>query len=283
MTGRSDSAPPPADASQLDPDLLDRRRVPLPVVNEWELPIRPMSIAGLEGRMEARILSRDRSGPVTRLARIPAGFGSGAAGAFTADLELFVVKGALVLGGAEVGENDYAAARAGQVISGLRAAADSLALVMTAAPLRFDSSAGGGLSAPLLGRAGTYRWEEDGDMPGWFAAPLAEGLSGRVWLSGWRGWDNGGGRWRICGSPEEMFVLDGSLILTEIPLPDSPDSGAAAPPDPARAETRRLSSGSYSFRMPGQFHAGPGSGAVSALAFHRSLGPDRGRWSQLPV
>ena len=286
-TRRPDYSPPPAGAPaaapKLDPDLLDRRRAPLPVVNERELPIRPMGIAGLEGRMEARILSRDRSGPVTRLARIPSGFGSGAAGAFTADLELFVVKGGLVLGGGEVGENDYAAARAGQVISGLRAVADTLALVMTSAPVRYDSSVGGGLSAPLLGRAGAYRWEEDENMPGWFVMPLAEGLSGRVWLSGWKEWGNGGGRWRSCGSPEEMFVLDGSLLLTEIPFPDSPDSGAAAPPDPARAETRRLGSGSYSFRMPRQFHAGPGSGAAAALAFHRSLGPDRGGWSNLPV
>ncbi len=278
---RPESAPPsggaPALSPKLDPDLHDRRRVPLPVVDERELPIRTMRITGLEGRMEARILSRDRSGPVTRLARIPSGFGSGAAGAFTADLELFVVKGALALGGAEVGENDYAAVRAGQVISGLRASADSLALVMTAAPVRFDLSAGGGLSAPLLGRAGTFRWEEDPDMPGWFVMPLAEGLCGRVWLSGWKGWGNGGGRWRICESPEEMFVLDGSLLFAEIPFPDS-----APPFDPSLAETRRLGSGSYVYRLPGQPHAGPGSGAESALAFHRSLGPGRGRWSALP-
>lgn len=247
------------------------------MVDERELPIRTMRIAGLEGRMEARILSRDRSGPVTRLARIPSGFGSGAAGAFTADLELFVVKGALALGGAEVGENDYAAVRAGQVISGLRASADSLALVMTAAPVRFDLSAGGGLSAPLLGRAGTFRWEEYGDMSGWFVMPLAEGLCGRVWLSGWKGWGNGGGRWRICESPEEMFVLDGSLLFAEIPFPES-----APLFDPSLAETRRLGSGSYVYRLPGQPHAGPGSGAESALAFHRSLGPGRGRWSPVP-
>lgn len=283
---RPEPAPPPGGvpvpSPQSDPDLHDRRRVSLPVANERELPIRPMRIAGLEGRMEARILSRDRSGPVTRLARIPSGFGSGAAGAFTADLELFVVKGALALGGAEVGENDYAAVRAGQVISGLRASADSLALVMTSAPVRFDGSAGGGLSAPLLGRAGTFRWEEDADMPGWFVMPLAEGLSGRVWLSGWKGWGNGGGRWRICDSPEEMLVLDGSLIFSEIPFPES--EPPAPPPsfDPSRAETRRLSSGSYVYRLPGQPHAGPGSGADSALAFHRSLGPGRGRWSPVP-
>lgn len=278
---RPQSAPPPggapAPSPPLDPDLHDRRRVSLPVADERELPIRPMRIAGLEGRMEARILSRDRSGPVTRLARIPSGFGSGAAGAFTADLELFVVKGALALGGAEVGENDYAAVRAGQVISGLRAAADSLALVMTSAPVRFDGSAGGGLSAPLLGRAGTFRWEEDAEMPGWFVMPLAEGLCGRVWLSGWKGWGNGGGQWRICDSPEEMLVLDGSLLLAEIPLPES-----EPPFDPSRAETRRLGSGSYVYRLPGQPHAGPGSGADSALAFHRSLGPGPGRWSSVP-
>ena len=277
----SPGTPPPAPAYSPAPDpaLHDRRRLPLPVIEEGELPIRSMTIAGLEGRMEARILSKDPSGPATRLARIPHGYGSGMAGAFTADLELFVVQGSLIMGGEAVGENDYAAVRAGQVVSGLRASSDSLALVMTSAPVRYDPSAGGALSPPLLGRAGAYRWEEVGQTPGRFVMPLADGLLGRAWLSGCKEWSNRAGPWHDHPSPEEVFVLDGSLTITEVPASaDHPPP--AFPPDPEQVETRRLRSGSYIYRPPGQLHAGPGSGSRSALAFHRLLGPGSVRWRE---
>ena len=274
------TAPAPSPAA--DPALRDRRRSPAPVIDEGELPIRSMTIAGLEGRMEARILSKDPSGPATRLARIPRGYGSGLTGAFNADLELFVVKGSLAVGGTAVGENDYAAVRAGQVVSGLRASSDSLALVMTAAPLLYDHSAGGSLSPPLLGRAGAYRWEEVGETPGRFVMPLADGLRGRVWLSGCKEWDNRAGPWHSHPSPEEMFVLDGSLVITEAPAP-TPDADPPDPPDPSQSEARRLRSGSYIYRLPGQLHAGPGSASTSALAFHRLLGPGPVRWLEPPA
>lgn len=281
-----DSPPPaPAPPPAADPALHDRRRFPLPVIDEGGLPIRSMTIAGLEGRMEARILSKDPSGPATRLARIPRGYGSGMAGAFTADLELFVVHGSLIVGGEAVGENDYAAVRAGQVVSGLRASSDSLALVMTSAPIRYDPSAGGSLSPPLLGRAGAYRWEEAGRTPGRFVMPLADGLLGRVWLSGCKEWGNRAGPWHDHPSPEEVFVLDGSLTITEVPVPPPASERRpppAFPPDSAQVETRRLRSGSYIYRPPGQLHAGPGSGSRSALAFHRLLGPGPVRWREAP-
>ena len=273
----------PAPSPAADPALRDRRRSPAPVIHEGELPIRSMTIAGLEGRMEARILSKDPSGPATRLARIPRGYGSGLTGAFTADLELFVITGSLAVGGVAVGENDYAAVQAGQVVSGLRASSDSLALVMTSAPLLYDHSAGGSLSPPLLGRAGAYRWEEEGEAPGRFVMPLADGLRGRVWLSGCKEWDNRAGLWRSHPSPEEMFVLDGSLVITELPAPARDAAPPAVPSDAAQAEVRRLRSGSYVYRLPGQLHAGPGSASGSALAFHRLLGPGPVRWLQSPV
>ena len=83
-------------------------------VAENDLPSRTMTIAGLEGRMETRILSKDLSGPATRLALIPEGWGTGVVGAFTATVELFVIRGELVVAGDRLGQYDYGAVRSGQ-------------------------------------------------------------------------------------------------------------------------------------------------------------------------
>lgn len=260
------SGPVISAAPGVDPALVDRRSQRLPAVHESDLPVRLMSIAGLEGRMEAHILSKDFSGPATRLALIPAGYGSGVAGAFTADLELFVIRGSLQAGGEELGDNDYLAVRAGQIISGLRAESETLALVMTSAPIRYDTAAGGGLSAPLVGRGGEGAWEEVEQLPGCFVLPLAEGPAGPVFLGAAREWSNTEGPWHSHEAPEEMFVLQGSLTLTER--------------HGNEVVTEHFLPGSYIFRLPERLHAGPGSQAPdSSLAFHRTLGPRATHWT----
>ena len=259
-----------------DPALIDRRRQSVIGVAEGDLPGRSITIAGLEGRMEARILSKDLSGPATRLARIPDGWGSGVVGAFTADVEMFVIAGELILAGERLGQYDYGAVRARQVISGLRARATTLALIMTSAPVRYDTSVGGMLSSPLIGTTTAAPWRPVPELPGRFVRPLAQGPHGAVWLSGAREWINEDGPWHSHDSAEEMFVLEGEFTISEAAGP--PPAGRE---QPSETETYRCGPGRYTYRLPGRPHAGPGSGASDlAIAFHRMHGPGGTIWTE---
>ena len=237
-----------------------------------------MTIAGCEGRIEARILSKDLSGPATRLARIPGGWGSGVVGAFTADLDLFVIRGEMVVAGERVGQYDYASVRSGQIIGGIRAQSTTLALVMTSAPIRYDTSAGGMLSRPLVGLATATPWAGVTELPGRFVRPLADGPHGDVWLSGARDWVNEGGPWHVHGSAEEVFVLEGEFTVSErLGEPGEPDQGGTQ-----QEETYRCGPGTYTFRLPGRPHGGPGSSSSDlAIAFHRMHGPRTVEWLEI--
>ena len=260
-----------------DPALVDRRRRSLRAIREGDLPSRAMTIAGCEGRIETRILSKDMSGPATRLARIPGGWGSGVVGAFTADLELFVIRGELVVAGERVGQYDYVSVRAGQVIGGIRAQSTTLALVMTSAPIRYDTSAGGLLSEPLLGLGTVAPWAGVHELPGRFVRPLAEGPYGEVWLSGARDWVNEDGPWHLHESAEEAFVLEGEFTVTE----RLGQPGETHRDGTHREETYRCGPGTYTFRLPGRPHGGPGSCSSDlAIAFHRMHGPRVAEWME---
>ena len=263
--------------SIVDPALVDRRSRSFRAIEEGDLPSRTMTIAGCEGRIEARILSKDLSGPATRLALIPAGWGSGVVGAFTADLELFVIRGELSVAGQRIGQYDYAAVRAGEVISGLRALADSLALVMTSAPIRYDTSAGGMLSEPLVGLSAAPPWSAVPELPGRFSKPLADGPAGPVWLSGAREWSNEDGPWHVHEAAEEVFVLEGEFTVAErLAAADEDGDGTDY-----REEIHRCGPGTYTFRLAGRSHAGPGSSSSDlAIAFHRMHGPRSVEWSE---
>ncbi len=258
-----------------DPALIDRRRQSLRAIAEGDLPNRTMTIAGCEGRIEARLLSKDLSGPATRLARMHAGWGSGVVGAFTADLELFVIRGELAVAGERIGQYDYAAVRAGQVISGVRARVPTLALVMTSAPIRYDTSAGGMLSQPLVGLATGAPWAAVPELPGRFVRPLATGPSGDIWLSGARDWSNEDGPWHVHESAEESLVLEGEFTVSErLDLP-----GEAHEDGTHGEEAYRCRPGTYTFRLPGRPHSGPGSSSSDlAIAFQRMLGPRATKW-----
>ena len=257
-----------------DPALVDRRIRSLRGVAEGDLPNRPMTIAGCEGRIEARILSKDLSGPATRLALIPEGWGSGVVGAFTADLEMFVIRGQLEVAGERIGQYDYIAVRAGEVISGLRSHDTTVALLMTSAPIRYDTSAGGLLTRPLVGRSADASWVPVDELPGRFTRPLADGPHGKVWLSGARDWENQDNGWHLHHSNEEVFVLEGEFTVTERlgAGPDDPDSNQIE-------ETNRYGPGTYIFRLAGRPHGGPGSSSSNlAIAFHRMHGPAATEW-----
>jgi len=259
-----------------DPAVVDRRHRSLLAIREAELPSRIMTISGCEGRIEARTLSKDMSGPATRLVMLSQGWGSGVVGAFTADVELFVVRGDLTVAGERVGRYDYAAVRSGEVISGIRALVPTLALLMTSAPVRYDSSAGGMLSKPLIGSVSGSPWAPVSELPGRFIRPLADGPNGHVWLAGARAWTNEDGPWHSHAGAEEIFVLDGEFTIAEHLSGHDPDPSYG----PAGEQIHRWAAGTYTYRLPGQLHAGPGSGSSDlALAFHRLQGPRDCLWT----
>ncbi len=258
-----------------DPALADRRHRSLRAIGEGALPSRTMTIAGCEGTIDARVLSKDLSGPATRLARMPAGWGSGVVGAFSADLELFVIHGEVRIAGEKVGPYDYVAVKAGAVIGGIRAMEQTLALLMTSAPVRYDTSVGGLLSKPLVGRAAAVPWRPVSELPGRYVRLLAQGPGGTAWLAGAREWRNEDGPWHMHESPEEVFVLEGEFVVTERSGDWAPGSDA----EEGSGRTYRCGPGTYTFRLPGRAHAGPGSSSSElAIAFHRMLGPVTVEW-----
>ncbi|MCY3539901.1 MAG: DUF4437 domain-containing protein [Acidimicrobiia bacterium] len=260
----------------LDPALTDRRKNSLPDVKESALPGRNISIAGCEGRIEARTLSKDMSGPATRLVKLSHGWGSGVSGAFTADVEIFVIQGRLTVGGRTVDQYDYAAVRSGEMISGIRALDPTLALLMTSAPVRYDTSVGGMLSQPFIGANRDSKWQPVGPLPGRFVRHLADGLHGPVWLAGARQWSNQGGPWHSHEGAEEVFVLDGEFTIAE----HDPSLDGHRSNEPADPAVYIRPPGTYTFRRPGVLHAGPGSSSSElALAFHRLHGSKGQTWT----
>lgn len=248
-----------------DPAVVDRRTTSLIAVQDRSLPTRTMTIAGTDGRIEARILSKDQSGPASRLVRMPAGWGTGMAGSFDARLEVFVVSGALTLGADTLGEYDYALVERGRMLGGVRAESDTVALLMTDAPVRYDLTGGGSLTAATVGRSADVPWSAVAELPGRFSRILFSSPDRHIWLSGARQWSHAG-PWHRHGAAEEMFVLDGALHLVEA-------GGATVEHGP----------GSYSYRLAGELHAGPGSrSSEMAIAFHRLLGPASLDWEGQP-
>lgn len=243
-----------------DPAVVDRRTTLIAAVHESDLPSRRMSIAGLEHAMDARILSKDMSGPATRLVVIPAGWGSGVAGSFTADIALFVISGTISIRHSTVGQHSYTSIREGALLPGIRCEETALALLMTAAPLRYDTTTGGALSAVSVVAAGDVAWEPREGLPGRFARPLGSDAAGDAWLAGAPSWTTEGGPWVSHPTSEECFMLDGEMTVTEL------IDGAI--------QVYQYRPGSYVWRPAGAKHAGPGSwsGEV-AISFNRTTGP----------
>lgn len=224
-----------------------------------------MTIAGLQSKIEMRILSKDPSGPASRLVRIPPGWGASTSGAFTADLEIFIVEGAVTMAGQLLRESDYGAVRAGDLLTGIRAEEPTVALLFNSAPLRYDRAVEGLAVRPVVGRPSTVEWDPVPELPGRFVRKIATGPGGEVWLAGAHQWSNEGGSAHHHAAAEEMFVLEGTITLTE-------GEGEGA-------RTVTYEPGMYAFRPPLHVHAGPGSvSAETMVAFHRAHGTRSATW-----
>lgn len=258
----SEPSPPPAG---VDPALVDRTVTHLAGIDDASLPVRAMTIPGIAGSLEARILSTDLRGSSTRLVRLRSGWGSEASGAFTAAVELFVFRGALQVGDHTLGTGDYVHVPRDRMVGGLRVIGDGAALLMTSGPVRYDQFFAGRPADLTPGRASGHHWVPVPEMPGRFMRHLGRGAVGDVWLGGAHRWDHGDGGWHCHPHHEECFVIDGEITLRER-SEDSDEPLTAGP-------------GTYFFRPATVPHGGPGSRCDdTALMFHRAFGDLRTGW-----
>ena len=263
--GPQPGSKPATPAAGVDPALVDRTITHLAGVDDASLPVRPMTIPGISGSLEARILSTDLRGSSTRLVRLRSGWGSESPGGLTAAVELFVFRGALQVGDCALETGDYLHVPQNRVVGGLRVTDDGAALLMTSGPVRYDRFFAGQPADLKPGRASDQDWVPVPEMPGRFMKRLGQGPVGDVWLGGAHRWDHSDGGWHCHPHHEECFVIDGEIILRE--RRDDPDEPLTAGP------------GTYFFRPAGVAHCGPGSGCEdTALTFHRALGDLRTDW-----
>ena len=256
---------PIAPVAGMDPALVDRTVTHLAGIDDASLPIRPMTIGGISGSLEARILSTDLRGSSTRLVRLRSGWGSETPGAFSAAVELFVIGGALEAGDHVLEAGDYLHVAQDRVVPRLRVVDDGAALLMTTAPVRYDPSFQGRPADLTPGRASDQDWVPVPQMPGRLMKRLGRGPVGDVWLDGAHRWDHGDGPWHCHPHHEECFVIDGEITLRE--RREGSDAVVTAGP------------GTYFFRPAGVLHSGPGSRCEdTALAFHRAFGDLRTDW-----
>ena len=249
----------------VDPAVIDRTIKPILGVAESSLPVRPMTIPGIEGSVPARILSTDLRGSSTRLVRLDHGWGTGLAGSFSADVEIFVIRGGLTVGGESIGDNEYVAIWQGGVVPGIRVDDAGTALLMTSGSIKYDTASGGGTADLLVGRPLSLDWEPVAGQPGRFVRPIGVGPAGAVWLGGAHEWHQGDGPWHKHPTDEECFVVDGEMIVTDAIGSDIVTSHAMP--------------GTYFYRPKSAAHGGPGSEcADTAITFHRAFGPHETEW-----
>lgn len=249
----------------IDPALLDRRITHLPGIDEARLPIRAMSIAGLEGKLAARVLSKDMSGPTTRIVRFERDWGSGAAGAFTADVSLLVISGRVRIGDQALGRYDFAHIPRRCLIPSIRAETGTLGLLLTAAPVAYDTTSGGVAGAVKTVLFNDIAWKPQPRQPGRFLKPLVSTGHGDSWLSASVEWSGDDGPWHRHSVDEEVFILDGAIAISEL--------GTHG------AKTYTYQPGGYLWRPAGILHAGPGSSATdTAITFHHTSGDLATEW-----
>ncbi|MCE2527977.1 MAG: hypothetical protein J4G00_10650 [Actinomycetia bacterium] len=194
-----------------DPGVADRRFQPIMLPSPRRFPSRPMTIYGLEGRPATWILSRDGSGPSTRLLEVPAGWGTGGAGSFTGDVELFVLSGLVEADGHLLGPHTLWGARAGTTVKGLGSSQGASLLLFAGAPLRFmPGKAEDEADRPEPVSAGEREWMQ---MPG--APPNSRQRQLGRSLRGGSFWQTAAvdlrlDHWYVDDEPTEVFVLEGT-------------------------------------------------------------------------
>lgn len=243
----------------MDPALTDRTIRPIVGISHVEQPVRQMTIPGIEQSVHAKILSSSLRGAGTRIVRLASGWGSRLAGAFTAHVEVFILKGDLHVGSVKLTDYEYAYVPSGRVVGGFHTETGAIALFMTSSPVRYDTSGGGTAATPVVGRPGETKWARERDGVDLFVRPLATTRFGQIWLGSTQ-LDPQGETWHQHAHDEETFVLEGAISCVDRPNGE-PVTTLASP-------------GFYFYRPAGTRHTAPAAlGQETVLTFHRSLGP----------
>ena len=232
----------------LDPAVIDRSKRYIGPVDGLSLPGRDMTISGIDEKAAARILSKHPKGPTTRFVELPAGWGARRPGAFTADVELFVIKGALVIDGRRVGPHCLVTMEQAAAVGELRTEHGLSGLLFTGAPVRFAAGSSEESQARVLSFV-DRDWEIAG--PGMLAKTMAGPvvtsrlvMAGHVATTGWTRHS----QW------SERFVLTGRWR-----------EQAATGEDPG--EPILMGAGSYLSRPAGVGFDGPGGGTDTTAVF----------------
>lgn len=243
----------------MDPAVIDRKTKPVLGISEGDQPVRSMTIPGIERAIHARILSSSLRGAATRIVRLTPGWGSRLVGAFTADVEIFVLKGGVQIGSLELTDYDYAFIPGGGVVGGFRSETGAVALLMTSAPVRYDTSTGGRRADVTVGRPGETRWEADPAHSGLFRRDLATSAVSEVWLGSTQ-LGSEPELWHRHAHDEETFVLEGSIRSLDLVDDEVVEISAVQ--------------GSYFYRPGESAHAAATAlGEEANVTFHRSMGP----------
>ena len=228
-----------------------------------------MTIFGLEGRPSAWILSRDGSGPATRLLEASAGWGTSRPGSFTGDVELFVLSGQVEADGQVLGPGTLWGARAGTLVEGLGSRAGASMLLFSGDPLRFMPGEGepeADRPAPVV--AGEREWMKMPEAPpNSRQRELGRSRRGGVfWQTA--ALDLSLDCWYVDDRPTEVFVLEG-VWRQAFQGRDG-------------AEVTELPRGGYFYRPPGVWHGGSMTGTPSVALLLVRASPEPSRKAQDP-
>ncbi len=237
-----------------DPSLVNRCIRLIAGVDEAQLPVRDLRIAGIEGKAAARILSRDPKGPSTRVVNLPAGWQIPQPGAFTARLELFVVRGSVQIEGEQLGRLGYACLPKGARVQSMGSESGALTLLWLGEPVRFDRDAPGREAGPQLVDPAGIVWATAMADEGVLHKELA--TCGGIMTSLVATVHRRARQWSAHSSDEECFVLDGEMTTVDCEN-DEEVSHSYRP-------------GGYVYRPAGCWHGGTRSGTVrTAVIVHR--------------
>lgn len=247
----------PQRPSTVDPALIDRTRQPILGITYDEQPVRRMTISGIEQSLPAKILSTNMRGAATRIVVAGPGWGTTLVGSFTADVEVFVLKGDLRVGSELLTDYEYAAIPARGVVGGLRTENGVIALLMTSGSIRYDTSTGGAPARLVIGRPGEEGWQRDIQGTDHYSLPVASTQLGAVWIGSTRQ-DPESPIWHTHPNAEETFVMEGHPSYKDL-VDGEPQATVASP-------------GFYFYRPAGSPHAAPTPTTdESVLTFNRSV------------
>jgi hypothetical protein len=242
----------------MDPAVTDRTCNPILGVTDRDLPVRSMTVSGIENNIKAKILSTDLRGAATRIVVFPPGWGSRLTGSFTGDVGVFVLQGDLRVGSVALRDYEYVSIPSGGVIGRFTTENGVIALLMTSKPIRYDTSRGGAPADLVVGRPSETSWSRHAENSDLFIRPVCTSKMSTIWLGSVMAPVHDVTVWTESDVDEETFVLEGRIEYM-----DEVDE---------KIVVTKATAGSYFYRPAGTRHTAPMRiGEETVMTFHRSM------------